>query len=75
LQGYAFQRVEHQVLFNCLQALPLDRPELMRELLPAALVRAGFPAFDLAPFFQAAAVSEEEARAMCRELAGKRSGH
>ena len=68
LRGHAFRRVEHQVLFDCLQALPFDRPELVRELLPGRLVRAGFPDFDLAPFFNVGEVSEEEARKMCREL-------
>jgi hypothetical protein len=68
LRSYRFSRVEHQVLFDCLKTLPLDRPELARELLPAALVRAGFPDVDLASFFEAGTVSEEEARTMCREL-------
>ncbi len=68
LRGYAFRRVEHQVLFDCLRTMPLDRPELVRELLPARLVLAGFPDFELAPFFEAGEVSEREARKMCREL-------
>lgn len=68
LRGYAFRRVEHQVLFDCLRTMPLDRPELVRELLPARLVRAGFPDFDLVPFFEAGEVSKEEAQQMCREL-------
>jgi hypothetical protein len=71
LQDYRFRRVEHQVLFDCLQAMPLDRPELIRELLPARLVRAGFPDFELAPFCkwgEPGEVSEEDARDLCREL-------
>lgn len=71
LKSYRFGRVEHQVLFDCLQAMPLDRPELLRELLPARLVRTGFPDFDLAPFVDAGEpgeLSEEEARTLCREL-------
>lgn len=68
LREYVFRAVEHQVLFDCLQAMPLDRPELIRELLPARLVRAGFPDFDLAPFFEASEVNEEEAKKMFREL-------
>jgi hypothetical protein len=71
LRGYAFRSVEHQVLFDCLQTMPLDRPEVVRELLPARLVRAGFPDFDWGPFFEAresSGVSEEEARRLCREL-------
>jgi len=62
------------VLFDCLQALPLERPELIRELLPARLVRAGFPDFDLESFFQAIEVSDEEARRLCRELTESEAG-
>ena len=71
LRRYAFQSVEHQVLFDCLQSMPLDRPQLIRELLPARLVRAGFPDIDLAPFLEAreaGEVGEQEARMLCREL-------
>ena len=60
LRGYAFRSVAHQVLFDCLQAMPMDRPELLRELLPARLVRAGFPEFDLAPFFESRGESPGE---------------
>lgn len=71
LRRYAFRTVEHQVLFDCLHAMPLDRPELVRDLLPARLVRAGFPDFDLAPFFEvkeAGVVSEGDAEKLCRQL-------
>jgi hypothetical protein len=74
LRGYAFRCIEHQVLFDCLRTMPLDRPEMVRELLPARLVRAGFPDFDLAPFFEAGDVSEEEARALCRKLTESAKG-
>ena len=40
--------------------MPMDRPELVRELLPARLVRAGFPEFDLAPFFESRGESPGE---------------
>ena len=60
LRSHAFRSVEHRVLFDCLQAMPLDRPELMRELLPARLVRAGFPDFDLAPFLEPSNLSRQE---------------
>jgi len=60
LRGYAFRSVEHQVLFDCLQGMPMDRSELIRELLPARLVRAGFPDFDLAPFFESSGRSPGE---------------
>ena len=72
LCGYAFRYVAHQVLFDCLQTMPMDRPELLRELLPARLVRAGFPEFDLAPFFESPGephgLSAQEAQELCQEL-------
>ena len=72
LRGYAFRSVAHQVLFDCLQAMPMDRPELFRELLPARLVRAGFPDFDLTPFFEspgeAHGLSVQEAQELCEAL-------
>ena len=76
LHGYAFRCVAHQVLFDCLQAMPMNRPELLRELLPARLVRAGFPDIDLARFFESPGESPEElhgpsadeARELCRAL-------
>ena len=72
LRGYAFRSVEHQVLFDCLQAMPPDRAELLRELLPARLVRAGFPDFDLAPFVDSTGehrgLSAQEVQELCRAL-------
>ena len=82
LRSYAFRSVEHQVLFDCLQAMPMDRAELLRELLPARLVRAGFPYFDLARFVgspgespgqspqEPHALSPHDARELCRALTG-----
>ena len=86
LRGYAFRSVEHQVLFDCIQAMPPDRAELLRELLPARLVRAGFPDFDLAPFVASSGaspggsteespgeshgLSPDEARELCQALTG-----
>ena len=76
LRRYAFRSVEHQVLFDCLQTMPMDRSELIRELLPARLVRAGFPDFDLAPFFELPGESSgephglnaQEAQELCQAL-------
>ena len=82
LRGYAFRSVEHQALFDCLREMPVDRPELLRELLPARLVRAGFPDFDLARFVgspgespgqspqEPHALSPHDARELCRALTG-----
>ena len=71
LRGYRFGSVEHQVLFDCLAELPLDRPEVIRELLPARLVRAGFPDIDFESFLVPNEMSEAEARILFQELMGR----
>ena len=64
LSSYAFRSTEHQVLFECLCGMPSDRPELIRSLLPARLVRAGFPDFNLEPFFEPHGLRPKEAQKM-----------
>ena len=74
LRSYAFQSVEHQVLFDALRGLPSDQPDLIRSLLPERLVRAGFPDFDLTPFFEPHGLSAPEARELCQKLMESQSG-
>ena len=73
LTSYRFQSVEHQVLFECVARLS-ERPanELFASL-PAHLVRAGFPDFDLDRFRSQSPVRAEQADALCRRLATERS--
>jgi hypothetical protein len=68
LKSYTFNKLEHQVLFDCVRPILLNRPELVREQLPARLVRAGFPDFDLDPFLQPCDLSDEDAASLCRKL-------
>ena len=70
LRSYPFRTVAHQVLFDCLWQMPRHRPDLVRDLLPARLVQAGFPDFDLAPFFEPHGLTETEARELLGKLAG-----
>ena len=70
LRGYRFASVPHQVLFDCLKALPTARPELVEALLPARLVRAGFPDFDLEPFLRPSGMSAAQARVLCHRMVG-----
>ena len=74
LRGYAFRSVEHQILFDCLQGLSSDQPDQIRSLLPERLVRAGFPDFDLTPFFEPHGLSAPEARELCQKLMESQSG-
>ena len=68
LRTHTFRNVEHQVLFDCLRGLPADRPDLIPSLLPARLVRAGFPDFNLDPFFEPCGLSPAEARGLSENL-------
>ena len=71
LCGYCFRAVPHQVLFDCLSQLPRQRPGLIRDLLPARLVQAGFPDFDLVPFFEPHRLTASRARALLDKLTGR----
>ena len=68
LRSYAFQEVEHQVLFDCVVKLSLrPRGELL-EYLPACLVRAGFPAIDLERFRGEHRMPPDQALRRCATL-------
>jgi hypothetical protein len=69
LQPYRFRSIEHHVLFECIRRLSTLSPaELLAEL-PAALVRAGFPDFDLERFLREGSIDQDQAAALCGRLA------
>ena len=68
LKPYRFQNVEHQVLFECAARLRSRGHGDLLAILPAHLVRAGFPDVDLERFRMERAVGAEEAAALCRRL-------
>ena len=68
LRAYPFRKVHHQVLFDCLRKMPGHRPELIPSLLPARLVRAGFPDLDAAPFLEPCQMTKAEAIALLGKL-------
>ncbi|MBI4465607.1 MAG: hypothetical protein HY647_12960 [Acidobacteria bacterium] len=68
LRCYVFHQPQHQVLFDCLWAMPQHRPELARSLLPTRLVQAGFPDFDLSPYWEPHGLTLAEARELCARL-------
>ena len=70
LRSYAFSNVHHQVVFDCLSALARREPELIRNLLPERLVRAGFPDLDTTPFFEPHGLSAQEVRKIPARLTG-----
>jgi hypothetical protein len=71
LTGYEFSTVHHQVLFDCLKAAPDAQAGLLASLLPARLVRAGFPDFDLEPYLRPGGLSAAEAYTLCTKLRAK----
>ena len=62
LRGHRFASVQHQILFDCLAALPRHRPEIVAELAPSRLTQAGFPDFDMAPFRQPQRLSDTDVK-------------
>jgi uncharacterized tellurite resistance protein B-like protein len=68
LRTYTFTAVPHQVLFDCLKKLPVAQPDIIAAELPARLVRAGFPDFDLHRYFSGEPPDEEQARMLCHML-------
>lgn len=71
LRDYRFSETNCQALFDCLKDVPASRVALLEALLPARLVRAGFPDFDLDPYLRPSGLSAAEARTLCRRLAAK----
>ena len=68
LKDYRFQSVEHQVLFDCVASLSTRRAGDILALLPAHLVRAGFPDFDLDRFLELHPMRAEQAMGLCKKL-------
>lgn len=50
LSGYSFQDVTHQLIFEILQEINTDLPNIIRQQLPARLTNKGFPAVDFENF-------------------------
>jgi hypothetical protein len=70
LHNYKFRSVEHQVLFDCLSNLAAYEPHQIQELLPARLVRAGFPDIELQSV-SSANLTAAQAEELCRKLIGE----
>jgi hypothetical protein len=68
LRGHCFSSTAHQVLFDSLSALLATRAVLPAELLPAQLVKAGFPDFDLNCYLRPSGLDVAEALALSTRL-------
>jgi len=69
LDSYQFQEMTHQVLFEVLQEINTDLPDIIRKQLPARLTKKGFPALDYEQFLIPHSLSEAEAVARMQKLA------
>ncbi len=68
LRSYRFQIIAHQVLFDCIWELRVLPIEALRRELPVRLVRAGFPDFDLRPYFEPTEMGAAELAVLLRRL-------
>jgi len=74
LKGHAFVDVVHGQVFHALLELPADRPDLVRERLPARLTRQGFPDVDLQDFLAPARLASPSTGELLRQLRRQTAG-
>ena len=68
LGSYPFQDVVHQLVFDTLQEINTDLPDIIRQQLAARLTRKGFPAVETEKFLAGTGVSGPEAVALMKKL-------
>jgi hypothetical protein len=68
LRTYHWREPVHEVLFEAVSDLGARKPTLLRELLPAALARRGYPDVAYDEFFEPGTLTDEEARELVRRL-------
>lgn len=68
LGTYPFQDVVHQLIFDVLQEINTDLPDIIRKALPARLTRKGFPAVEWEKFIAPHSLSASEAYEWMRRL-------
>lgn len=68
LSKHAFGDPEHELIFRALAKIPSGDAEFVRAALGLRLTRAGFPDFDLEPFFDAAPPDAAELAEIWREF-------
>ncbi|MBI1941689.1 MAG: hypothetical protein HYS33_09310 [Acidobacteria bacterium] len=68
LRDYSWREPVHRVLFEVLNALPSDRPEDIRSLLPSRLTLRGFPDLDCDDLFLPHSLSGKDAMRLMQKL-------
>ncbi|MFQ5778036.1 MAG: hypothetical protein ACE5IP_08510 [Terriglobia bacterium] len=68
LGPYPFQDVIHQLIFDTMQEINTDLPEVIRQQLTARLTKKGFPAVDTERFLAAHTLNGREAVELMKKL-------
>lgn len=68
LGRYPFHDVVHQLIFDTLREINTDLPHIIRQQLQVRILAKGFPALDLAPFFQPHPLTAGQALALMHQL-------
>ena len=68
LGTYPFQDIIHQLIFDVLQEINTDLPDIIRQQLPARLTKKGFPAVDTEKFLAPHSLTSLQAVELMRQL-------
>lgn len=68
LGTYPFRDLVHQLIFDVLQEINTDLPEIICKQLPARLTKKGFPAVDWGKFLAPHSLTSPEAAELMRKL-------
>lgn len=68
LGTYPFQDVIHQLIFDVLQEINTDLPDILRQQLPARLTQKGFPAANVEKFLAPHSLTGPQAVELMRKL-------
>lgn len=74
LDRYPFRDLVHQLIFDVLQEINTDLPDIIRQQLPARLTKKGFPAVDVEKFLAPHGLSSAKAVARMETLRGWAAG-
>lgn len=71
LDNYSFQDVVHQLIFDVLQEINTDLPDIIRKQLPGRLTNKGFPAAAVEKFLAPHSLGAAEAVELMKKLTGR----
>lgn len=68
LRDYSWHEPAHRAIFEVLDSLPSDLPEVVRDQLPARLTLKGYPDLDFEDLFRPHSLSKEETERLIQML-------